>query len=182
MLLSILLFAVTDIESTGGNISQGRIMDIAIFVTDGVEITEEYSTLIKPDRKVHRYVSKLTGINDEMLIEAPTFEEEVEKIAKITQGKILVAHNAEFDFGMLQMEFARAQRPFNRRTLCTVEASRALIPEHKSYSLGNLSDDLQIKVENRHRAHGDALATVGILNYLIFKTDIQSVLKFVKHR
>lgn len=155
-------------------------MDISVYVTDGFSVLEEYNSLIKPDKKIHRYVSKLTGITEEMLKDAPSFSQEADTIAQITEGKVLVAHNAAFDFGMLRAEYNRIQHRFSRQILCTVEASRSLLPGLKSYSLGNLSNTLNIAIENRHRAQGDALATVKILMHLMDTCGSACLQKFIR--
>ena len=162
------MFAVVDIESSGGNYKQDSIIEIAIIVHDGKTVTEEYSTLVNPRRPIQPFVKALTGISDEMVEEAPMFEEVAEKIMKLTENRILVAHNARFDYGFLRTEFKRIGYSFNRKHICTVSLSRHIFPHMPSYSLGNLCRDLEIPLNFRHRAYGDAAATTLLLEKLLF--------------
>lgn len=160
------MYAVIDIETTGGNFRWGRITEIAIFIHDGKRIIEEYSTLINPEMPIPYFITQLTGISNEMVQEAPTFEEVASTVARLTEGNIFVAHNSQFDYSFIRHEFRRLGQEYERPTLCTVRASRRLLPNHVSYSLGKLCSELQIQVENRHRAGGDAAATVKLLEHL----------------
>jgi DNA polymerase-3 subunit epsilon len=161
------MYAVIDIETTGGNYRWGRITEIAIFIHNGKEITEEYSTLINPEMPIPAFISQLTGISDEMVQDAPTFEEVAPEIARITEGMIFVAHNSQFDYHFVRHEFRRMGLEYERSTLCTVRLSRKIIPQQPSYSLGKLCSQLGIELQDRHRAGGDAAATVKLLELLI---------------
>lgn len=153
------LFAIIDTETTGGNPSKDRIMEIAILLHDGRKIIKEFSTLVNPETPVMPFVRSLTGIKDEMLVDAPRFSDLAKEIFEITENTILVAHNARFDYGVLRNEFRRIGIRFERKQLCTVKLAHQFFPDIKSYSLGNLCRDLKIEIDNRHRAFGDALAT-----------------------
>jgi len=120
-------------------------------------------------------VVKLTGINNAMLRSAPKFYEVAKRIIEITQDCIIVAHNASFDFRILRTEFRRLGYNFEAKTLCTVELAKALIPEQASYSLGKLVRALGIPIADRHRASGDALATVKLFKMLLDK-DVEKVI------
>jgi DNA polymerase-3 subunit epsilon len=120
-------------------------------------------------------VVKLTGINNAMLRSAPKFYEVAKRIIEITQDCIIVAHNASFDFRILRTEFRRLGYNFEAKTLCTVELAKALIPEQASYSLGKLVRALGIPMADRHRASGDALATVKLFKMLLDK-DVEKVI------
>lgn len=111
----------------------------------------------------------LTGINNEMLRSAPKFYEVAKRIIEITDGTILVAHNAKFDNRILTTEFDRLGYNFDKETLCTVELSKELIPDMPSYSLGKLVRSLGIPITDRHRAQGDAKATVELFKLLLQK-------------
>lgn len=174
------MYAVIDIETTGGNYRWGKITEIAIFIHDGKEVIEEFSSLINPQIAIPYFITKLTGISDEMVQNAPTFEEVAPTIARITDGHIFVAHNSQFDYSFIRHEFRLLGEEFERPTLCTVRASRRLLPHHASYSLGKLCSDLSIEVENRHRAGGDAAATVKLLEILQAR-DEQNVLESLIH-
>ena len=160
------MFAIVDIETTGGRPGADRITEIAIFLYDGERVVEEYNSLVHPGRDIPYNITLLTGISDEMVEQAPTFEEIADEVDRITKGATFVAHNVNFDYGFLRHEFNRAGRKFQRKKLCTVRLSRKIIPGFKSYSLGKLCDKLDIHIENRHRAKGDAEATVALFQIL----------------
>ena len=161
------MYAVIDIETTGGNYRWGRITEVAIFIHNGTEVVQEYSTLVNPEMPIPSFITNLTGISNEMVANAPTFGEVANIIKELTEGHIFVAHNSQFDYSFIKHEFHRLGISFERSTLCTVRASRKLIPNHASYSLGTLCEQLNIQLENRHRAGGDAAATVKLLELLL---------------
>lgn len=161
------MFAIVDIESSGGNFQKDRIIEIAIIIFDGSKIINQYTTLINPLTTISPFVVGLTGITDKMVENAPTFEEVSSKIIELTEGNIFVAHNAKFDYGFIKSEFKRIKQVFNRKQICTVSLSKKILPHHKSYSLGNICNDLGIEIKNRHRALGDTMATVSLLKQLI---------------
>lgn len=167
------MYAVVDIETTGGSPAIDRIAEIAIIVFDGSKIVEEFSTLINPCRAIDPWVVKLTGITQEMVKNAPLFEEVHQKILQLIQGKIFTAHNVKFDFGMVRKEFKRIGIDFTAKQLDTVSLSRKVLPGFQSYSLGKLCENIGIKIEDRHRALGDAAATVKLLE-LLLATDVES--------
>lgn len=161
------MYAIVDIETSGGNHKTGRITEIAIYVYDGQQIVEEYSTLINPETRIDWYVKRLTGITDEMVADAPVFAEVIDDIEKVTAGKIFVAHNVNFDYNYIRAEFRKLGRKFKRKNLCTVELSRKLLPGKKSYSLGKLCEEIGLSINDRHRAAGDALATTKLFELLL---------------
>jgi len=161
------VYAIIDIETTGGNASRERITEIAIFIHDGTKVVNEYSTLINPECTVPPFVARLTGISDEMLADAPKFFEVARDIVEITEGCTFVAHNAAFDYSFVKQEFLNLGYKYKRPVLCTVKMSHKLLPGHKSYSLGNLCNSLGIQITSRHRASGDALATVRLFERLL---------------
>jgi len=161
------VYAIIDIETTGGNASRERITEIAIYIHDGQKVVNEYSTLINPECKVPPFVARLTGISDEMLVNAPKFFEVAREIVEITEGCTFVAHNAPFDYSFVKQEFLNLGYKYKRPVLCTVKMSRKLLPGYASYSLGNLCNSLGIQITSRHRASGDALATVKLFERLL---------------
>ena len=161
------MYAIIDVETTGGNAFNEKLTEIAIYQFDGKQITGHYSTLINPEKPIPFMISRLTGITDEMVRDAPKFYEVAKEIIEMTEGRVFVAHNANFDYNFVRLEYKRLGYSFNRKTLCTVKLSRKLIPGHRSYSLGNLCSDLGIDIRNRHRAAGDAEATVKVLEKLL---------------
>jgi len=163
------MYAIVDIETTGGSSRIEKITEIAIIQHDGEKITGEFSTLINPERNIPYYITSITGITNEMVEDAPRFFEVARTIVEMTEGRTLVAHNARFDYSFIREEFKSLGYNFRRNLLDTVTLSRKLIPGHESYSLGNLCRDLGIKIEGRHRASGDALATTELFRLLLEK-------------
>ena len=166
------MYAILDIETTGGQFNEEGITEIAIYKFDGYEVVDQFISLINPEIPIQPFVVKLTGINNAMLRSAPKFFEVAKRIIEITTDCVLVAHNASFDYRILRTEFRRLGYDFNVKTLCTVELSKKLLPEQESHSLGKLVRALGIPMTDRHRASGDALATVKLFKLLLAK-DIQ---------
>lgn len=167
------LFAVVDVETTGGKPIDSRITEIGIVISDGQKIIEEYTALINPKRKIDWYVTKLTGITNEMVAEAPTFIELSDRIQQLLENKIFVAHNADFDYGIVKREFLEMGRPLTSQKLCTVQATKKVIQHMSSYSLGNLCQQLDIPLVNAHRALDDARATTMLLHKVLEKADLE---------
>jgi len=170
------LYAIIDIETTGGQFNEEGITEIAIYKYDGYEIIDQFISLINPEKTIQPFVVKLTGINNAMLRSAPKFYEIAKRIIEITEDCILVAHNTSFDYRILRTEFNRLGYDFVKPTLCTVELSKKLIPEQPSYSLGKLVRALGIPMSDRHRASGDALATVKLFQLLLAKDTEKEIL------
>lgn len=162
-----MLYAVVDIETTGGHASANGITEVAINIHDGNEIVESYTTLINPKQPIPVYITALTGIDDNMLLDAPTFDDVALQIYQLLNDKIFVAHNVNFDYSFLKHHLAAAGYDLQCKKLCTVRLSRKLIPGKSSYSLGKLCTALQIPIQNRHRAAGDADATSILFNLLL---------------
>ncbi len=163
------MYAIIDIETTGGKYNEEGITEIAIHKYDGHQITDTFISLINPEREIQPFVVNLTGINSKMLRNAPKFYEVAKRIVEITTDCIIVAHNANFDYRILRTEFQRLGFEFERQSLCTVELSKVLIPDLPSYSLGKLCRSLGIPMTDRHRANGDAIATVKLFQLLLDK-------------
>ncbi|MEM8929450.1 MAG: exonuclease domain-containing protein [Bacteroidota bacterium] len=173
------MYAILDIESTGGRYNEEGIMEIAIYRFDGEKVTDRFMSLVNPERDIQPFVVKLTGINTKMLRSAPKFHEVAKRIIEITQDTVLVAHNAQFDYRILRTEFRRLGYNFERKTLCTVDLSKKLLPDAASHSLGKLVRSLGIPVSDRHRANGDALATLKLFKLLLVKDSDKSIVKQV---
>jgi DNA polymerase III subunit epsilon len=163
------MYAIIDIETTGGSAQLEKITEIAVYLHDGNEITGEYSTLINPERNIPYFITNLTGITNEMVENAPRFYEIAKDLIELTEGRTFVAHNARFDYSFIRQEYKSLGYNFKRNILDTVALSRKLLPGHKSYSLGNICNDLNITINGRHRAGGDALATARLLEILLAK-------------
>jgi DNA polymerase III subunit epsilon len=162
-------YAILDIETTGGSPKNERITEIAIFIHNGSEIIDEFCTLINPEKSIPYFITGLTGISNELVADAPKFFEVARKIVEITEDCIVVGHNVQFDYSFIQNEFRQLGYDYNRSTLCTVKLSRKLIPGFKSYSLGKICPQLGIVINDRHRAAGDALATLKLFELLLSK-------------
>jgi len=175
------LYAILDIETTGGQFNEEGITEIAIYKFDGHEIVDQFISLVNPEKPIQPFVVKLTGINNAMLRSAPKFYEVAKRIIEMTEGCTLVAHNSSFDYRILRTEFRRLGYDFDKETLCTVELSKKLIPGHLSYSLGKLVRALGIPMADRHRASGDAMATVKLFKMLLAKDLEKEIVKsFIK--
>lgn len=161
------MYAIVDIETTGGHASAGCITEIAIYVHDGREIVEQYETLVNPGRPIPRYIQALTGITDEMVADAPYFDEVAHKVFELLQGQIFIAHNVNFDYSFLKHQLDGCGYTLQSKKLCTVRLSRKVFPGFPSYSLGNLCRQLGINIQQRHRAAGDALATVQVFERIL---------------
>lgn len=163
------MYTIIDIETTGGSYKTGKITEVAIYKFDGEKIVDEFVSLINPEVYIPPYIVQLTGITNEMVEDAPRFFEVAKQIVEITEDTVFVAHNAPFDYGFIRAEFASLGFTFERLTLCTVKLSRKLIPGQPSYSLGNICSTFGIENSARHRAAGDALATVELFRILLAK-------------
>ena len=144
-----MVFAVTDLETTGGSTKSTKITEIAIYLTDGEKIIDEYSSLINPEQTIPPFITRLTGINDEMVKEAPRFFEVAKEIIEFIGDSVFVAHNVGFDYNVLRSEYNNLGYDFRKEHLCTVRSTRYMIPGHASYSLGKITNDLDIQLENR---------------------------------
>lgn len=173
------MYAVLDIETTGGKYNEEGITEIAIHKFDGHQVVDTFISLVNPEKDIQPFVVKLTGINNKMLRTAPKFHEVAKRIIEITQDTVIVAHNAQFDYRILRTEFRRLGYNYQRKSLCTVDLSKTLLPDAESYSLGKLVRSLGIPVSDRHRANGDALATMKLFKLLLTKDIEKKIIKDV---
>jgi DNA polymerase-3 subunit epsilon len=160
------LFAIVDIETTGSKFPTHRIMELAIIRHNGREVISEWQSLFRPNVPIPPFVADLTGISEEMVAEAPLFEEKAYDITRQLDGCTFVAHDVNFDWSFLRHELNEAGFAFDARKLCTLQNSRKYLPGQPSYSLGKLCAALEITVEQRHRALGDARATASLFEIL----------------
>ena len=163
------LFAIIDVETTGGRADRERITEIAIVLHDGYTVIDKFSTLLNPERSIPYNITKITGITDAMVINAPKFYEVAKQIVEFTENAVFVAHNVRFDYAFIQEEFKRLGFTYSRKQLCTVKLSRKNFPEIKSHALGNLIKHWGIEVADRHRALDDALATAVVFEKILHK-------------
>lgn len=171
-------FVVVDVETSGGHPHESRITEISLQVSNGTDLISSYTTLINPTVPIPPYVRRLTGITNDMTDSAPLFRQVAKDILKLTQNAIFVAHNVSFDYHVLRSEFRRIGIEWDSEQLCTIKASRKIIAGQPSYSLGKLSESLQIPLVNRHRAEGDARATVDLLHFLMDR-DRETVMSLI---
>lgn len=170
------MYAIVDIETTGGRPNIDKITEIAIIIHDGNKVVNSFSTLINPECNIPYFITNITGINNEMVVNAPKFHNIANQILKITQNCVFVAHNVSFDYNFIKNGFKNMGHNFSRETLCTVKLSRKAFLGLKSYSLGNLCNSLDIEIKARHRAMGDAEATVIIFDRIL-KTNPQLLIQ-----
>jgi DNA polymerase-3 subunit epsilon len=177
---NLLLYAIVDIETTGGYAGAGGITEVAVFIFDGEKITQQYETLLNPVYTIPRYVESLTGITNTMVESERQFSAVAEELYELLHDKIFVAHNVNFDYSYLKYHLAQAGYELNCKKLCTIRLGRQILPGMPSYSLGNLCRRVGINIEQRHRAGGDAAATVKLFRYLLGKDTkeyVQAMLK-----
>ncbi len=169
-------YAILDIETTGLSPATEKITEIAIFIHDGKQIIDEFCSLVNPEKKIPYRIIQMTGINNQMVEQAPKFYEIAKQIVKITANRVIVGHNVRFDYGFIRSEFKSLGYDFNSPCLDTIKLSRKLIPGRRSYGLGKLCKDLDIENISRHRAAGDAMATVRLFELLLsIEEDIDTV-------
>lgn len=160
-------YAIVDIETTGGNASGSRITEIAIVIHDGMRVIDRWETLVNPEKEIPVAIFALTGINNEMVRHAPIFDDISNKVFEMLDGRIFVAHNVNFDYSFVRHQLEQSGFKWSARKLCTVRAARKIHPGLVSYSLGKLCSSLNIAIENRHRAGGDADATAILFSRLL---------------
>ncbi|MFW6201698.1 MAG: PolC-type DNA polymerase III [Gemmatimonadota bacterium] len=173
-------YVVVDVETTGGTPRYGhRVTELAAVRVDlEGRVREEFSTLIDPGRPIPAFITRLTGIDDAMVRGAPPFATVAGRVRELLDGRVFVAHNASFDWRFVRAEFERAEgRPpaEHVRRLCTVRLARRLVPEAGRRSLDALSAHFGIENDARHRALGDARATVELFARLVERLDARGV-------
>ena len=176
------MYTVVDIETTGNGYRGQRITEISIFLFDGKKIVDEFTSLVNPEQTIPAFITNLTGITDAMVRTAPKFYEIAKKVQEMTKDTIFVAHNVNFDYNIIQQEFKDLGFDWKRQKLCTVRLSRKIIPGLRSYSLGNICSAEGIPIAARHRAKGDAEATVELFRRLIERDDQFIINSFLNRR
>ena len=160
-------YAIVDIETTGSYAAGNQITEIAIVIHNGTHILEKFQSLVNPGTLIPFHIQALTGISNEMVEDAPTFQELAPTIYQLLNKRIFVAHNVNFDYSFIVNELQNAGFAWRAPKLCTVRLSRKIIPNQSSYSLGKLCQNLGIHIHDRHRAMGDAEATVTLFEKLV---------------
>lgn len=171
------MYTIIDIETTGNGVKGNRITEISIFKYDGHEVIDEFTSLVNPQCPIPAFITGLTGIDNDMVRNAPLLEEIIPQINAITADTIFVAHSVNFDYNVIKNEFKLLGHDFSRKKLCTVRLSRKLLPGYNSYSLGKLTAALGIPLTDRHRARGDAHATVLLFHKLLRAENSEKVFK-----
>ena len=145
-----------DLETTGATASFDRITEIGLIEVERGRLIGEWSTLVNPQARIPPFIEALTGISNDMVALAPTFAEVAPELKARLEGKLLVAHNARFDYGFLKQEFGRLDMKFASQVVCTVKLSRKLFPGHARHNLDSLMVRHGVACGARHRALGDA--------------------------
>lgn len=174
------MYAIVDIETTGGQASANSITEIAVYIHDGEKIIKRFETLVNPLQPIPSYIVALTGINDVMVKDAPCFDEVADVLFDLLDQKIFVAHNVNFDYSFIRHQLQNSGYNLSTKRLCTIRLARKVFPGLPSYSLGNLCRSLDISIQNRHRAGGDARATVQLLEQLLANGAQQHIDKMLK--
>ena len=154
-------YTVIDIETTGGDPRKDRITEIAVFRYEDGEVVDQFTSLVNPCMPIPAMITRITGIDNEMVATAPRFFEIARRLVEITTDAVFVAHNVRFDYSFIQREFRNLGYTFTRKQLCTIRLSKKIMPGLKSYSLGKICKHLDIPNNARHRAEGDAMATLN---------------------
>ena len=162
-----LLYAIVDIETTGGYAAANGIIEIAVFITDGKKVVDEYHTLVNPYYTIPRFIQSLTGITNEMVESERDFRSISNELYELLHDKVFVAHNVNFDYSFIKHHLLQAGYDLNCKKLCTIRLGRQIIPGLRGYGLGKICRHLGIEIEERHRAKGDAAATVQLFHYLL---------------
>ena len=162
-----LRYAIVDIETTGGYASAHGITEIAVYIHDGKKLLKKFETLINPNQNIPKYITALTGIDNYMVADAPTFNEIADTLVDLLADHVFVAHNVNFDFSFIKHQLQHCGYELKNKKLCTVRLGRKVFPGLPSYSLGNLCRSVGVKIDNRHRASGDAKATVQLFECLL---------------
>lgn len=170
------MFAIVDIETTGGHAFSNGITEIAIVLHNGKEIEGQYQTLVNPLMPIQRYVQSLTGITDAMVANAPLFADVAPQIFNLLKDRVFIAHNVNFDYAYVKQHLKEAGYELTQPKLCTIRLSRKIFPGLKKYGLEALCMEMNIPNKQRHRAVGDALATTQLFE-LLLKHDNSGELK-----
>jgi len=169
------MFAVVDIETTGHHVLGNGITEIAIVLHNGKEFEGTYETLINPCIPIQKFVQTLTGITDTMVATAPLFSSVAPNIYNLLKDRIFVAHNVGFDYPLVRQQLLSEGFVFDTPKLCTIKLSKKIFPGLTKYCLETICKELNIPLNSRHRALGDAMATAHLLSLLI-QNDYSSVI------
>lgn len=175
--LSITPLVFIDTETTGFEPGKCRMIEVAAIRVENGEVTQKVVSLLKIPDPIPDYITTINGIKDEDLTDAPVFADVADQLVTILEGAIFVAHNAKFDYDFFVGEFARINRPFTAKRVCTVEMARILYPELKKHKLQTLIEAHGYTFNDRHRAEDDALVLQQFINYSFTKHGKERVLE-----
>jgi DNA polymerase-3 subunit epsilon len=175
-----MIYSIVDIETTGGVAANSGITEIAIINHDGSNVVGQFHSLVNPGHSIPSFIVSLTGINNAMVASAPSFEEIADDVYEMLRHSIFVAHNVSFDFSFVNHQLKQSGYILSDQKLCTVRLSRKVFPGFESYSLGKLCRSLDIEIENRHRAMGDAMATTILFEKLLNAGATEHINKMLK--
>ncbi len=174
------MYAIVDIETTGGYASNNDITEICIVLHDGDQVVDRFETLVRPIVPIPYYIQSLTGISHAMVASAPSFAEVAPRIYNMLEGKVFIAHNVNFDYSFLKHHLSQAGYELVAPKICTVRLSKKAFPGLPSYSLGNLCREFGITIENRHRAGGDTTATVKLFEHILRNEGHSHIAEFLR--
>ncbi len=158
---------VFDLETTGLNPQTEQIIEIgAVKLRDG-KIADKFSTFVNPGKPISFEIEKLTGITDQMVLEAPKIEEILPEFLQFCAGCVMVAHNADFDNSFIAAQADRQGLTWEKTVVDTVSVARILLPDLNNYKLDTIAKALEVSLENHHRAVDDAQATAEIYQKLL---------------
>ena len=163
------MYAIVDIETTGSHAHNNGVTEIAIVLHNGEEVEGRFETLINPKVAIPSYISYLTGITNDMVATAPAFNEVAANIFRLLNGRIFIAHNVNFDYSFIKYHLRECGFEWSPKKLCTLRLSKKAFPGFPKYGLGHICRELEIIVENRHRAGGDADATAKLFEKIFEK-------------
>jgi DNA polymerase-3 subunit epsilon len=166
-------YVVVDIETTGGWAPSDRITEIGAVKLRNHEVVDRWHSLVNPQRSIPPSITRLTGITNEMVRDAPVFADIADSLMTFMCDGIFVAHNVNFDHSFISQEYIRLKRQFRFPKFCTCAGMRRHYPGHRSYSLGSLCSIYEISLDNHHRALCDAEAAAKLLNLINRKRDRQ---------
>ncbi|MFM9970548.1 MAG: exonuclease domain-containing protein [Burkholderiales bacterium] len=164
-----------DLETTGATPTSDRITEIGLVEVENGELRGTWSQLVNPEARIPPFIESLTGITSAMVENQPTFAQIAPQLFERLQGKILIAHNARFDYGFLRNEFLRLGLTYRAKVLCTVKLSRALYPMHRRHNLDSLIERHGLTCDARHRALGDALVLWQFVRKIYQELDTASI-------
>jgi DNA polymerase-3 subunit epsilon len=171
-----MLFSVIDIETTGGNATNNKIIEIAVVVHDGEKVLKKWESLINPESYIPSGITELTGITQSMVADAPKFHEIAKELIEITENTIFVAHNVRFDYSFIRSAFNDLGYTFTRKQLCTIQLSRKIFPKLPSYGLSAIAQNLHLHNPDRHRAMGDAITTARLLEKIFLEANAGEII------